>query len=90
MAVDLVTHHAIVAVARRVLARAVERAMDMEYVDWADYPDIGENDWEKVWNEVRLLAEQADVSPEYYESAYQHLSTRADAASNEEATPDGA
>lgn len=66
-----VTTWAIETVARGVLANAVETP-----VEWENYPEIGEGDWERVLAEVRQLA--AHPSATDYDSAYQHLAERAE------------
>jgi hypothetical protein len=74
------TQRAIDTVARRVLAQTVECALNRKDVDWGDYPEIGEDDWEKVCNRVRELAERGDVQDEHYQPAYRYLAGRADNA----------
>ncbi len=60
---------AIEVIARRALADAAES------LDWADYPDIGENDWTAVVDTASGIA--ADPAVDVYEDAYRLLSDRA-------------
>lgn len=77
MTTNRTTQHAVDTVARRVLAYAVGRALEFPLVEWGDYPELGEHDWDAVVARVRHLADRTDVQTEKYEAAYRHLATRA-------------
>jgi hypothetical protein len=83
MSADWTTRHAICTVARRVLVQAVERALADPVVEWGDYPDLGEHDWDAVVKQVRHLANRTDVQTEHYDAAYRHLAERADTTEEE-------
>lgn len=62
----MTTDEAIDIVARHVLA-----CMAAEGVDWEDYPEIGEYDWERVADRIDVIAPFPDA--EQSERAYAHL-----------------
>lgn len=62
---------AIVIVAQHAIADAAED------ISWEDYPEIGENDWARVVDEVRSLADY----PALYAQAHELLESRATRAS---------
>lgn len=47
-------------------------------LDWGDYPEIGEHDWERVVDEVIKIAELMDPGKVEYQAAYELLTTRAE------------
>ena len=65
---------AIWTVACRVLREASQK------IEWADYPEIGEDDWYAVQDAVDQIVEGGvmAVNPADYETAYALLESRAD------------
>ena len=51
----------------------------LELPDWEEYPEIGENDWNKIERECRkkLLAAAGHVTAESFQEAYALLEGRA-------------
>jgi len=66
--------------ADRAIKTVAQRAIHMAAADggtcpmWEDYPEIGENDWFAVLEEVDKIA----AAPDGYEAAYAFLTARAD------------
>ena len=65
-----------------IVARWVIAGVVNNYVDWSDYPELGEYDWARVI--VRIDEIAGKPSGDEYEAAYEYLVTRVD---NTEATP---
>lgn len=70
--------HAINAVARHVVLKAVEDAFDFEHVGWEDYPELAEHDWDAVVMKARELAVRQAPNSEYYKAGYEYLQHRAE------------
>lgn len=70
------TREAISTVAHRVAARIL--ATYEADVEWENYPDIGEGDWQRVVQQLSWLAGFVDRSDEEFDAAYEHLAKRAE------------
>lgn len=62
-------------VARQVAAQALTVG---PAVEWENYPEVGEHDWEAVEAEVAYIADVLRVSPDNYAHAYAQLAALAD------------
>lgn len=59
----------------RIIARhAISNAAGMD-IDWEDYPELGERDWEAVKAEINRLTPIPDL--DRFDKAYEALSARA-------------
>ena len=62
-------------VARRAIAAAAEPSFARE-IEWGNYPEIGEYDWELVCERVNELRRSLDPPQSSYEAAYALLTSR--------------
>jgi hypothetical protein len=75
---DMSVRKAISVVAHHLLADALDAAISAENIGWEDYPEIGENDFDKVVTRAGLLADKLRPSEDEYEAAYAVLVDRAE------------
>jgi hypothetical protein len=73
MMADDPTEHAIDVVAHEVVARGDHKDDDA----WGLYPEIGEQDWNRVMTRCDRIAEQLAPDRATYKAAYEHLESRA-------------
>ena len=66
----MTTEEAIAIVAERALWAAAQE------IEWADYGDIGEHDWDRVLEEIDRRSEAPNL--DLYQEAYDHLAARAE------------
>jgi hypothetical protein len=69
---------AISVLAHHVVAEALDAAIGAENIGWEDYPEVGENDFDKVVTRAGKLADRLRPSEDEYEQAYAVLADRAD------------
>lgn len=67
---------AIETVARQIARDRLTSDADLGFIDWGDYPEIGEYDWEAVIEEVCGIV--PEVNRDAYQEAYDLLAARAD------------
>lgn len=69
--------------ARRIVARGIlAAAADQDAptrIEWENYPEIGEYDWDQLMELVQDMVEAIRVPPGEYQTAYQSLADAADA-----------
>lgn len=88
---DLTAENDPVAVAVDTVARrAVSRATGSDTIEWEDFPEIGEHDWERVLDRVSDLADALDPPDAEYDTAYLLLQQRATDRDPDELEGDGA
>jgi hypothetical protein len=64
--------------ARHAAWRAVDQAVVLEYIEWADYPDVGAYDWEAIQKRVQAIAGSIKPTKEQRDAAYEFLRGRAE------------
>jgi long-subunit fatty acid transport protein len=70
---------AIDTVARICLAEAIDDATQVGgSINWTDYPEIGESDFEDVLTRVKQIADSIATSYDAYRAAYEHLAERSE------------
>jgi hypothetical protein len=69
---------AIAVVAKRVIATDLRASIDRGSIDWGDYDEVGESDWDAIVARVHYVADQIDPTNEQYDEAYALLTERAD------------
>ena len=70
MSDQMTTEEAIAIVSERAIWAAAQE------LNWADYSDVGEHDWDRVLEEIDRRVEEGDL--ELYDAAYAHLVARAE------------
>lgn len=65
-------------VARHLLRKALEQALNFENVSWEDYPDISEAHFEAAWVRAEKLADSLLFAEPVYDAAYGTLSDLAE------------
>jgi hypothetical protein len=68
---------AIDTVARNYLVKAVRDAYELNDIDWSEYPELSEADFDRVGARALEIAEDLEHSEELYEAAYAMLARRA-------------
>lgn len=69
--------NAIDTVARHVVRSAVFDGITGGKIDWSDYPELGEHDWQAVSFRALQLADGIDMDRVTYSEAYEFLEKRA-------------
>jgi hypothetical protein len=59
---------------------ALDTALTNRLVDWSDFPDIGEHDWEAVVRDAQNKARVFESTEDQFKTAYAVLAARADGA----------
>ena len=67
---------AVSVIARRAVAHVI---INSEW-EWEDFPEIGQDDWTQVEQEIERIGRELEVPQAQFQSAYEWLSTRAEAA----------
>ena len=62
------------------LYAALDSALTAGLVDWSDFPDIGEHDWETVVRDAQNKARVFESTEDQFKAAYAVLIARADSA----------
>lgn len=76
---DEATQNAIETVARYIVGRAYSNpAASVHDIDWEDYPDIGERDWQRVVDRAVAITADLRGNREAYQAAYDLLGHRAE------------
>lgn len=65
------------AVADHAAARVLRFAVETGGVDWGDYPELDQSDWERVVKAVAFLAEGTAPPDRRFREAYARLADRA-------------
>jgi hypothetical protein len=63
-------------IARAAAFRALDHALAAERIEWADYPEVGEFDWEVIQKRVEAIAKSLLPTPAQVDAAYEFLSAR--------------
>lgn len=66
---------AIDTVARHALARCLDHAVATNRIDWGDYPELDEADWDDVLARVQKISDSISPTVAAYEAAYGHLAS---------------
>jgi hypothetical protein len=74
--VPAIVEQAIDTVARRLVMRRAD-AFESQ-IDWEDFADVGEFDWERVQNRAAELTKELDRGQGPFEAAYELLKRRAE------------
>jgi len=61
---------------------ALDIALTNRLVDWSDFPDIGEHDWQTVVRDAQNKARVFESTKEQFLAAYAVLAARADGESS--------
>lgn len=69
---------AIDTVARHLVKKALEQAIEWENVSWEDYPDLTEPDYEAAVARAEAIVDSIAPPEDAYEATYEHLSERAE------------
>ena len=68
---------AVSVIARRALAHVI---INSEWELWEDFPEIGQDDWTQVEQEIQRIGRELEVPQAQFQSAYEWLVARAEAA----------
>lgn len=63
-------------VARHAVARCIDHAVATNRIDWGDYPDLVEGDWDAVLERAQKIADETKPTLAAYEVAYKGLAGR--------------
>lgn len=74
MSYDEKTDHALDILSIRYIANTVDLSTTL---GWEDFPEIGEGDWIEIVARAKKLVAESDVSQSFYQTAYDHLASRA-------------
>jgi hypothetical protein len=74
---DMSTEAAQDIISGHLLYIALDIALTNRLVDWSDFPDIGEDDWQTVVRDAQNKARLFESTREQFQAAYAVLSARA-------------